>query len=60
MQNERGHPCCLLERQKRSYHLTNMHEPPASGHYVDEEGSGSKPLCIEIYNRNMGLLIQTI
>jgi hypothetical protein len=50
----KGGKSAVCWKDKREvYLLTNMHEPPASGHYVDEEGYAFKPLCIEIYNRNM-------
>jgi hypothetical protein len=33
-----------------------MHQPPVSGHYVDDEVNTSKPLCTESYNSNMGFV----
>jgi hypothetical protein len=33
-----------------------MQQPPASEHYVDEEGNTSKPLCTESYNSNTGFV----
>jgi hypothetical protein len=32
------------------YVFTKIHNPPASGHFVDETETASKPLCIEGYN----------
>jgi hypothetical protein len=48
-------PVCWKDKWE-VYLLTNMHKPPISGHYVDEEGNASKPLCIESYNRNIGFV----
>jgi hypothetical protein len=42
--------------KREIYLFTNMHEHPISGHYVDEEGNASKPLCIESYKRKMGFV----
>jgi hypothetical protein len=42
--------------KREIYLFTNMHEPPISGHYVDEEVNASKPLCIESYKRKMGFV----
>jgi hypothetical protein len=38
------------------YPVTNLHKPPASGHYVDKVGNASQPVYTEIYNRNMGFV----
>jgi hypothetical protein len=46
---------CWKDKQE-VYLLTNMHQPPATGHYVNEEGNLWKPLCIESYNSNMGFV----
>ena len=40
--------------EKEVYLLTNMHNPPASGHFVEEEENTSKPLCTESYNKVYG------
>jgi hypothetical protein len=42
--------------KREVYLLTNMHKPPASGRFMDEEDNVPKPLCIESYNRNMGFV----
>lgn len=36
--------------------VANMQQPPASEHYVDEEGNASKSLCTENYGSNMGFV----
>ena len=36
--------------------LTNMHNSPSSGHFVDEEGNASKPLCTESYSKGYWFL----
>jgi hypothetical protein len=48
---------CWKDKEEM-YLLTNMNQspPPTSGHYVDDEGNASKPLCIESYNSNMGFV----
>jgi hypothetical protein len=42
--------------KREVYLLTNMHNPPASGRFVDEEGNASKPLCTGSYNKSMGFM----
>jgi hypothetical protein len=40
--------------EKKLYLLTNMHNPPPSGHFVEEkEGNVSKPPCTESCNNSM-------
>jgi len=39
------------------YVVTKIHNPPASGQFVDKAETASKPLCIEgCYNKNMGFI----
>jgi hypothetical protein len=53
----KGGTSAVCWKDKREvYLLTNMHNPPASGHFVDEEGNASKPVCIESYNKIMGFV----
>jgi hypothetical protein len=33
-----------------------MHNLPASGHFVDEEGNDSKPVHIKSYTKSMGFV----
>jgi hypothetical protein len=45
----KGGPSAVCWKDKKEEYLfTNMHEPPASGHYVNKEGNASKPLRTEI------------
>ncbi|PSN39855.1 hypothetical protein C0J52_21000 [Blattella germanica] len=47
--------CVVCWKDKREvYLLTNMHNPPASGHFVGDDGFAPKPLVIENYNTHMG------
>jgi hypothetical protein len=47
---------CLLERQKRSVSSHQHVWTPSFGSLYGKEGNASKPLCIEIYNMNMGFV----
>jgi hypothetical protein len=52
----KGGTSAVCGKMREVYFLTNMHNTPASGHFVDEEGNASKPLCIESYNRSAGFV----
>jgi hypothetical protein len=51
----KGHLSAVRWKDKRDvFVLTNMHAPPAEGHFVDEAGHAVKPRVIEDYNTHMG------
>lgn len=43
-------------KDKREVYLPTNMNLPASGHFVDEEGKASKPVCIKSYAKSMGFV----